>query len=163
PHRLRFVGPVQQLSPDGWPVLLQVVRNSADRHSIDARTTLVGLHLLQRFLQVFSLTYFLHQSVGSSWAFASTCRHRRFSLFPCDTSGFTRQRRREVQLHLDILLLVVFETHGLLTAPSRSGLLRRRILCLLLTSTLRSGGLSAPSVAEATQGRSPGVSSTAFR
>src|ERR1035441_3743631 len=37
-------------------------------------------------------------------------------------SGFTRQRRREVQLHLDILLLVVLETHGLLAAPSRSGL-----------------------------------------
>src|SRR5207245_4333702 len=36
--------------------------------------------------------------------------------------GFTRRRRREVQFDLDILLLVVLETHGLLAAPSRSGL-----------------------------------------
>ena len=33
----------------------------------------------------------------------------------------------------------------------------------MLTSALRSGGLSATSVAEATPSRSPGVSSTAFR
>src|SRR6185436_6353369 len=36
-------------------------------------------------------------------------------------------------------------------------------LCPLLTSALRSGRLTAPSVAEATQRRSPGVSSVAFR
>src|SRR5215471_16736420 len=113
------------------------------------------------FLQILSLTDFLHQSVGSSWAFASTRRPRRFSLFLCDTSGCTRQRR-EVQWHLDILLLVVWETHGLLATPSRSGLLRCRILCPLLTSTLRSGCLSAASVAAATQSSSPGVSSAAF-
>src|SRR4029077_12981979 len=147
PHRLRLVGSVQQLFPDGWPVLPQIIRERHDRHAVDARTTLVGLHLPQRLLQVFSLTYLLHQSVGSSWAFGSTCRPQRFSLFSCDTSGCTRQRRREVQFHLDILLLVVFETHGLLTAPSRSGLLRRRILCPMLTSAPRSGRLSTASVA----------------
>jgi hypothetical protein len=37
------------------------------------------------------------------------------------------------------------------------------LLCLMLTSALRSGGLSTTSVAEATPSRSPGVSSTAFR
>src|SRR5215467_7831789 len=73
-------------------------------------------------LQILWLTYFLHQSVGSSWVFSSTCRRGRFSLFPRVLSGFTRQRARKVQLHLDILLLVVLETHGLLTSPSRSGL-----------------------------------------
>src|SRR6185436_12217979 len=36
-------------------------------------------------------------------------------------------------------------------------------LCPLLTSALRSDRLTAPSVAEATQSRSPGVSSVAFR
>src|SRR5262245_26444655 len=41
---------------------------------------------------------------------------------PSRLSGFTRQRAREVQFDLDILLLVVLETHGLLAAPSRSGL-----------------------------------------
>src|ERR1035437_8230144 len=163
PHRLRLVGSVQQLFPDGWPVPPQIVRKHDDGHAVDARTTLVSLHLPQCLLQVFTLAYLLHQENGISWAFGSTCRPRRFSLFPCDTSGCTRQRRREVQFDLDILLRVVFETHGLLTAPSRSGLLRGRILCPMLTSALRSGCLSAASVAEATQSRSPGVSSAAFR
>src|SRR5262245_27454982 len=40
---------------------------------------------------------------------------------------------------------------------------RHDLLRLLLTSALRSGCLTAPSVAEATQNRSPGVSSAAFR
>src|SRR5436309_16018420 len=73
-------------------------------------------------LQIFSLTYFLHQSIRASWVFGSIDRPGRFSLFPSRLSGFTRQRRREVQFHLDILLLVVLEIHGLLTTPSRSGL-----------------------------------------
>src|ERR1039457_6763713 len=42
--------------------------------------------------------------------------------FPSLLSGFTRQRRREVQFDLGILLFVVLETHGLLASPSRSGL-----------------------------------------
>jgi hypothetical protein len=122
PHRFRFIGPVQKLFPDGWPVLFQVILDADDSHSIDAWTTLIGLHLPQCCLQVFSLTYFLHYSIGVGWVFGPTHRPGRFSLFPSRLSGFTRQRRREVQLHLDILLLVVLETHGLLAAPSRSGL-----------------------------------------
>src|SRR5208282_1181765 len=55
------------------PVLPQIVRQRHHGHAVDARTTLVGLHLPQSILQVFSLTYCLHQSVGSSWAFGSTC------------------------------------------------------------------------------------------
>ena len=93
-----------------------------DGHPVDARTTFIGLHLPQCCLQVFSLTYFLHQSIRAGWAFGSIRRPGRFSLFPSRLSGFTRQRRREVQLHLDILLLVVLEIHGLLASPSRSGL-----------------------------------------
>src|ERR1022692_3777060 len=41
---------------------------------------------------------------------------------PSRLSGFTHQRRREVQFDLGILLFVVLETHGLLASPSRSGL-----------------------------------------
>jgi hypothetical protein len=163
PHRLRFVGPTQQLFSDRWPVLFQIVGELVNGDPVHSRATFITLHPPQCFLQAFSLTDFLHQSVGSSWAFGSTRRHQRFSLFSCDTSGFTRQRRREVQYHLDILLLVVFETHGLLTAPSRSGLLRCRILCPMLTSAPRSGRLTATSVAETTRSRSPGVSSVTFR
>src|SRR5580692_5910152 len=71
---------------------------------------------------VFSLTYCLHPSIRVSWVFGFILRHGRFSLFPSRLSGFTCQRKREVQLGLDILLLVVLEIHGLLTSPSRSGL-----------------------------------------
>src|SRR5215471_1525112 len=119
PHRLRFVGPVQQLFSDNWPVLFQVVGELVHGDPIYSRATFITFHLSQCFLQVFSLTYFLHQSITSSWAFGSTCRRRRFSLFSCYTSGCTRQSRREVQFQLDVPLLVVSETHGLLTAPSR--------------------------------------------
>src|ERR1700674_4129139 len=103
-------------------MLLQVILDADDGHPVDARPTLFGLHLPQCCLQVFSLTYFLHQSIRAGWVFGPIHRPGRFSPFPSHLSGFTRQRRREVQLHLDFLLLVVLETHGLLTAPSRSAL-----------------------------------------
>jgi hypothetical protein len=103
-------------------MLFQVILDSANGHSIDARTTLIGLHLPQCCLQVFSLTYCLHPSIRAGWVFGSTCLPGRFRLFPSRLSGFTRRRRREVQFHLDILLLAVLETHDLLAAPSRSGL-----------------------------------------
>src|SRR5205807_3388288 len=151
PHRLWFVGSIQQLFSDHWPVLFQVVGELIDGDSVDSRATFITLDLSQCFLQVLSLTYFLHQSIGSSWVFGSIRRRRRFSLFSCDTSGCTRQRRREVQFQLEILLLVVSETHGLLTAPPRLGLFRCRILCPMLTSAPRSGRLTATSVAGATR------------
>ena len=44
PYRLRFIGPVQQLFPDGEPVLLQVAAELADSHPVDPRATFVGLH-----------------------------------------------------------------------------------------------------------------------
>src|SRR4030095_234478 len=39
PYRLRLISPVQQLFPDGWPVLLQIILDSDDGHPVDARTT----------------------------------------------------------------------------------------------------------------------------
>ncbi len=106
PHRLRFVGSVQQLFPDGWPMLFQIVGDSADSHPVDARTTFIGLHPPQCFFQVFSLTYFLHQSIRAGWAFGVIRRRERFSLFPSRFAGFTRWRRREVQFGLNVLLHV---------------------------------------------------------
>src|SRR5262249_17499527 len=102
--------------------LFQVVGELTDGHPVDARTTFVRLHLPQCFLQILWITYFLHQSIGSSGVFGSTCRRGRFSLFSSGFSGFTRQRIRKVPLLRDVLLLVVLEAHGLLTSPSRSGL-----------------------------------------
>src|SRR5262249_51779550 len=119
-YRLWFVGSTQQLFPNDWPVLSQVVGELTNGHPVDARATFVSLHLPQCFLQILWLTYFLHQSIGSSWVFGSICRRRRFSLFPSGLSGFTRQRIRKVPLLWDILLLVVLEAHGLLTSPYRS-------------------------------------------
>src|SRR5262249_37522580 len=59
-HRLGFESPVQQLSPDSWPVLFQVVLHPDDSHLADAWTPLIGPPPPQCCLQVFSLTYFLH-------------------------------------------------------------------------------------------------------
>ena len=36
-HRLRLIGPAQQLFPDGWPVLFQVLRQFLDGHPVHAR------------------------------------------------------------------------------------------------------------------------------
>jgi hypothetical protein len=72
------------------PVLFQVVGESADGDPINARTTLVGLHPPPCFPQVFSLTYFLHQSIRAGWAFGSMRHRKRFSLFPSRFTGFTR-------------------------------------------------------------------------
>src|SRR5262249_23678188 len=118
PHRLRLVGPTQQLFSDRWPVLLQVAGDSAD-----ARATFISLPLLQSLLQVFSLTYFLHQSIRAGWAFGIMHRRGRFGLFPFRFAGFTRWRSREVQFSLDVLPLVAPEIHVLLASPSRSVLL----------------------------------------
>src|SRR5213083_1642835 len=95
PHRLRCVGSVLQFFPDHWPVLFQIVGELVHGDPVHSRATFITLHLSQCFLQVLSFTYFLHQPIGSSWDFGSTRRRRRFSLFSCDTSGCTRQRRRE--------------------------------------------------------------------
>jgi hypothetical protein len=77
-------------------VLFQVILDADDGHPVNAWTTFIGPHLPQCGLQVLSLTYCLHQSIRASWAFGSIHRPGRFSLFPSRLSGFTRQRRREV-------------------------------------------------------------------
>src|ERR1039457_7212752 len=59
---------------------------------------------------------------GLGFRFQSSPRTAQPLPFPSRLSGFTRQRRREVQFDLGILLFVVLETHGLLASPSRSGL-----------------------------------------
>jgi len=42
-HRLWSVCPVEQLFPEGWPVLFQVIIELAERNSVDTRTTFVRL------------------------------------------------------------------------------------------------------------------------
>src|SRR5258705_2988741 len=112
-------------------------------------------------------------------------RQPRFSLFSSRFAGFTRWRGREVQFALNVLLHVAPETHVLLASPLVRAFNHRFRLGLsvnsvfrpwsaslalpttwpnmpMLTSALRSDCLATASVAETTQSRSPGVSSTAF-
>src|SRR6266567_2637240 len=92
-HRFRFVGPVQQLFPDDWPVLLQIVAKLIDHHPVDACATFVAHHLPQCFLQIPSLTYFLHDSTRIGWGFGLIHHRGRFDVFTSRLPGFTRRRR----------------------------------------------------------------------
>src|ERR1035441_2022045 len=100
PHRLRCISSAQQLFPDGWPMLFQVVAEFIDGHAIDSRTTLLRPPPPQCFLQIVSLTYFLHQSTRIGWAFGVMGRQKRFSLFPPRFAGFTRWRGKIGRAHV---------------------------------------------------------------
>src|SRR5712691_11309483 len=102
---------------DGWPVLCQVTREVVDSHSIDARTTFIGLHPPYCFLQIDSLAHFLHQSIRAGWAFGAMCRRKRFGLFLFRFAGFTRWQGQEVQCSLRVRPPVVSEVHVLLASP----------------------------------------------
>src|SRR4029077_12897118 len=91
----------------------------------------------QCFLQVFSLTYFLHQSIRAGWAFGSMYHPKRFSLSPSRFAGFTRWRGREVQFSLDVLLPVAPEIHFLLASPLVRAFSHRSRLGLPVDSTFR--------------------------
>jgi hypothetical protein len=88
-YRLRLIGPVQQLFPDGWPVLFQVSRKVMNGHAVHAGTPLVGLDSFQCLLAVFPLADFLHQLFGNSWAFDPALSRRRFGPFRKALRGFT--------------------------------------------------------------------------
>jgi hypothetical protein len=92
---------------------------------------------LGRFLQAFSLTHFLHQSIRASWALGVMRRQERFSLFPSRFAGFTRWHGREVQFNLNILLPVAPEIHVLLASPLVRAFNHRSRLGLSVDSTFR--------------------------
>src|SRR5712672_1396369 len=146
PHRFRFVSPVQQLLPNGRPVLLQIVAKLIDLHPVDACATFVASHLPQCFLQVSSLTYFLHDSTRVSWAFGFTHHRERFVVFPSRLPDFTRRRRWKVQSQLDVQPLVALEIHVLLATPLVRAFSQRSRLGLSVDSTLRrrSASLALP-------------------
>src|SRR5262249_61848328 len=93
PPRFRFVGPVQQLLPNRRPVLLQIAAKLINRHPVDACATFVAPYLPQCFLQVCSLTYFLHDSTRVGGGFGLTHHRGRFDVFPSCLPGFTRRLR----------------------------------------------------------------------
>ena len=58
--RLGLVGSVEQLRPNAWPVLTQVVRGLVDGHPIDAGTALVLSNVLPRSFAIFPPAHLLH-------------------------------------------------------------------------------------------------------
>ena len=118
-------------------MLFQVGRELVDGHPIDTRTTLIGLHPLQCFYQVFSLAYLLHQSVCAGWAFGHINRPGRFDLFPSYSAGFTRWPGRKVHFHLDVLSRVVPEIHVLFASPIARTFSHRSRLSLSVDSAFR--------------------------
>src|SRR5208283_1224368 len=141
PHRLRLVGPTEQLFPDGWPVLLQKSRQFLDRHAVHAGTPLVGLDSFQCPLAVFLLADSLHQRFAKGRAFSPALRRKRFGPSTGYPRSFTPTLVREGQHELVFLPLVAHELCRLLAAPlnplrDRSGLHPDApgLLCPLLTS-----------------------------
>ena len=108
-HRLRLVGPRDELLADLFPVLGQVLRQLVHGHPVDAGTALVLPHALQCRLGVAALDHLFHQAVRS-WALVSVRRRRRFAA-PLATRGFTPTFQWELQLP-GRLAHGVFETHG---------------------------------------------------
>src|SRR5512143_551116 len=74
PYRSRSISPVEQLFPDGWPVLTQVVPGLVDGPAIDAGARLVGADLLPCLFEVLSFAHLLHQGLASRRFFGSPLR-----------------------------------------------------------------------------------------
>ena len=127
-------------------MLLKVVIELVDSHSINARSTFVRLDPSKCFLQISSFNDLLHSSFCTSWAFGHTHRLQRFGPFPPRPPGFTCWRGREVQIALDILPHVVIETHVLLASPLVRAFNHRYRLCLSVDSAFRhwSASLALP-------------------
>src|SRR4051794_13443150 len=58
--RPRLVGSFEQLRPNAWPVLTQVVLRVVNGHPIDARTALVLANAFPRSYEIPSVTHLLH-------------------------------------------------------------------------------------------------------
>ena len=58
--RLRLVGSREQLRPNAWPVLTQVILGVVDGHPIHARTALVLSNAFPRSYEILSVAHLLH-------------------------------------------------------------------------------------------------------
>ena len=104
-HRLRFVSPCKKLFADGCPVLLQVSRQRLDRHAVDARTSLVGLHSLESLHTVVVRADLLHQLLLHSQTFGHALRRERFGPSARNHWSFTPPLLAEGQPKLGFLPL----------------------------------------------------------
>ena len=145
-------------------MLLQVGTQVLDGHPIDPGSSLVALHLRQRFLQILTLGYCFHRRFCDRRAFETDFRRARFGLLGGGARGFTLCSGAQVQLDLIVL-------------PHDA----REITALLAASTVRAFGSALPptmpsadfcvvvrspcdnlSLVAETQHRSPEVRPTAF-
>jgi hypothetical protein len=55
-----LIGPLKQLSPNGWPALTQVILGGINGHPIDAGTALVASNAFPRSFEIPSITHLLH-------------------------------------------------------------------------------------------------------
>src|SRR5262245_40417518 len=120
PHRLRLVGPVEQLSPDGWPGLTPGVSGLVDGPAIDAGAALVGADLLPCDFAVLSFAHPLDQRLVNRRALGSARRRGGCGPFLAGVRGFTPTFGQEGQGELQVLDFrppVTQELRGLL-APS---------------------------------------------
>jgi hypothetical protein len=98
-------------------VLLEVARQLADGHPVDARATFVRLDSLQCPLQVVALTDLLHQPLSARRALGCGLRRARFGPFGRGSSGFTLCIPVKGQLELDLLPPCAHEFSDLLALP----------------------------------------------
>src|SRR5262249_7206380 len=123
----------------------QVGRQVLKTHTIDAWCPFVALYLRQCLLQVLTLDNRFHGRPNCRPAFDVGSRRAGFSLLGGGASGFTRRVAAQVQLQLCLLLHGLREIAVLLaSSPVQAFSGSLRLLCPLLTSTLRSGCLAAP-------------------
>src|SRR5208283_587143 len=127
-HRLWLVGPAQKLLANRRPLLTQVIRKFANGHPVHSRTPLVGHDSCQRFFQIITLTYLLHQLFDRRQTFGFAFRHGRFSPSAGSRRDFIPTLRHEGQQALVFLLLAAHESRVVLVFPftplreNRSGL-----------------------------------------
>jgi hypothetical protein len=88
-NRLRLIRPAQQLFPDRWPLLFQLLRQLLDGHSVHTGASFVGLDSCQCLPAVFPLADFLHQLFADGPAFCPALPPEPFGPFPEAIRGFT--------------------------------------------------------------------------
>ena len=182
-HRLRLIGPAQQLFPDGLASAASGAPATAGRSSRPRPALpLLALTRFNACLQILPLADLLHQPFGAGRAFGSALRRGRFGPFPRGPRGFTPTLLREGQTSSWFFCRLSPMSRALLATPfpcgDRSGLhghgsastgsfgpseecAARHVplLCPLLTSAARSDrSLRSLSPDSGTDGRSPEVS-----
>jgi site-specific DNA recombinase len=94
--RLRLVGSREQLRPDAWPVLTQVVLSVVDGHPIHARTALIPSNAFPRSDKILSVAHLLYQLFRHCRAFGCWLRHEWFGPLVTADRGFTPTTRFEL-------------------------------------------------------------------